>query len=242
MFLPGSDVASTGEYYLTNNKDLPTSGIIRVIRKGSLALPNGAEHQYVAEDRKVMFNDLAEAVESMQRMQSIDSSARFIAFRHFRMDDVKKYVKHPEKTVVVCHVPRRFDNLETAVDYASFGEVTEDFEFDGEMTPKGTIVVASKVLEYARKGYPIVLREENRGNPDLRDLYEQTGVVKAISGHFHESSHRANDRKGEHVKEGEFVNELFWNSGHFDSGAVGILTVDGEKAAYQNVRLQDYLK
>lgn len=242
VFLPGSDFVCGGEYQIGNDPTLSTSGFIGIKRMGSIELPDKSVKQFEVERSLVMFDKLADGIESVQGMSSLDPSARFEIFRYYNMNDLKRYVKNPEKTVVICHVPRRFDNLKTAVDFAEFGEVTEDFEYEGAETKKGTIVTARYVPEYIKRGCPVVLKKENRGNKDLMDLYNEIGIVKAVSGHFHESSHRANDCNSEHVKEGEFVNELFWNSGHFDAGCVGILTVNGEKASYQNVKLQDYLK
>jgi len=43
---------------------------------------------------------------------------------------------------------------------------------------------------------------------------------------------------GNHVNEGEFIEELFWNSGWFDIGHTGILTVSGERVKYRNISLR----
>ena len=85
------------------------------------------------------------------------------------------------------------------------------------------------------------LRKENRCNTDLRDSYEKLGIKKEISGHFHESGHRANDRQNKHVPENAFIDELFWNSGCLDSGQCGILIVEDNKVAYKNIRLQEHI-
>ena len=89
---------------------------------------------------------------------------------------------------------------------------------------------------------PINITKENRGNEFLQKLYEELGITKSVSGHFHESGHRAHDEKENLVEEGKMVMGLFWNSGHFDAGQTGILTVNGNEASYQNILIQDYLK
>jgi hypothetical protein len=33
------------------------------------------------------------------------------------------------------------------------------------------------------------------------------------------------------------VDELYWNSGHFEKGQFGILYVDGNKVKYKNIKL-----
>jgi hypothetical protein len=155
---------------------------------------------------------------------------------------LKNLVTAPEKTIVVCHVPMKFDNLETCVDMAEFGEVTEDFTLGDEKVKKGSVYPIQVAPQLVQAGYPVDIKKENRGNKELKTLYEELGIRKAVTGHFHESGHRANDLNGNHVNEGEAVNELFWNSGYLDVGQTGLLSVSGDKVRYQNVRLQDYLK
>lgn len=86
---------------------------------------------------------------------------------------------------------------------------------------------------------PITIKKENSGNEALRDLYEELGIKKAVSGHFHESGHRACDKNGNHVPENTLVEELFWNSGHLDVGQTGILTVNDNKVSYRNLILEN---
>ena len=76
-----------------------------------------------------------------------------------------------------------------------------------------------------------------RGKEDLKNLYEELGITKSVTGHFHESGHRANDSSGNHVKEGDVVKELFWNSGCLDNGQMGILIVKGSEVSYRNLNL-----
>ena len=87
----------------------------------------------------------------------------------------------------------------------------------------------------------LTLKEENRGNKDLANLYEELGITKAVSGHFHESGHRAHDGKVNPIQQGTLVKELYWNSGQLDLGQTGILTISDGKVAYQNVMLQDFI-
>ena len=156
----------------------------------------------------------------------------------------EKYFVDPEKTIVFSHVPRKFNNINEAVDYAFFAEFKN-----------GTFGPAIPILEQLKSTYgnlniedaitkaldhDINLRQENRGNEDLKYLFEKTGINKCISGHFHESVHRANDSNGKHVLEGEFVDELFWNASYLDEGKIGVLRVKDNKVAYQNLNIKDY--
>ncbi len=153
------------------------------------------------------------------------------------MNDLKQLVTHPEKTIVVCHVPRKFDNIENCVDMAEFGENECAFRRKGNLIPGKTVFPLPLAKQYIDKGYPIEIKHENRGNEDLKDLYEELGITKAVTGHFHESSHRANDSNGNHVLQNTPTTDLFWNSGHLDRGYTGILTVNEENISYENIKL-----
>lgn len=231
VFLPGSDFRCGGQYSLNNN------GIESGIYKNERGL-----------------------------------------IRIINMKNIEKLLTNPEKTIVVCHVPRKFDNLKNCVDVAHFwqGRVyhrnpnnMQDYTFtelsviDGrvpkEMVEKQNGAKTYSVGKFSEKEIKndvikLIKKEDvekwqvfveqykNRGNEDLKNLYEEWGVKKAVSGHFHDSGHRANDKGGNHVNEGEFVEELFWNPGYCDAGQTGILTINDNKVKYSNINLQDYLK
>ena len=160
----------------------------------------------------------------------------------FNMQDLRKLVSRPDKTIVVCHVPRKFNGVETCVDVAEFGEAKSDFYVNGKKFSKGSIAPYNYAVELVRAGAPIEIRRETRGNPDLAVLYEELGITKSVNGHFHESGHRANDLSGNHVEEGKLTDELFWNSGCCDFGQCGILSVNNGMVSYKNIQLRDYLK
>ncbi|VVB83928.1 Uncharacterised protein [uncultured archaeon] len=213
VFLPGSDFLCGGEYQIGSNEEISSGRYIQT-EKGLLRFDN--LEQYVS---------------------AINQKLVKVAMQYSNINDLKRLVTAPEKTIVICHVPRKFSGLETCVDMAEFGEAMEDFNYKGETVRKGSVYPIQIAPQIVKAGYPVQLKKENRGNEDLKNLYEELGIRKSVTGHFHESSHRANDRKGNHVNEGELVNELFWNSGYLDIGHTGILTVDGEKVSYQNIRL-----
>jgi hypothetical protein len=227
VFLPGSDFCvQGGEYQLSSREDLES------------------DFYTVGEERE-------------QR------NVRII-----NMYDLCQRVSDPEKTIVVSHVPPKFDIIDNCVDMAHFHQgrvytlATDEFEETGVLPgfipreyvaeQNGTISFGLEdsdevVLERAKellirngieKGQVYVERKANRGNSELRDLYSELGITKAVSGHFHESVHRANDLSGEKVREREFVDELFWNASYLDDGKVGILTVrDDGKVKYHNISI-----
>jgi predicted phosphodiesterase len=260
VFLPGSDFLCRGEYSLNSQEDLPTGGYIRT----SQGLVGATAEQYLA-----LFQNGFEGLD--KKFFPISGY-----FQNQNMNDLRKLVVAPEKTIVVCHVPRKFNGVETCVDMSHFwqGRVyhkdptnipswtyTEltvspinvpkthleregNLVFEMGISEEEILTQTLKKIakENVEKRQVFVERKENRGNEDLKTLYEELGITKAVSGHFHESGHRANDSRGNHVPEGKPVRDLFWNSGHLDSGKTGILSVDGEEVNYQNINLRDYLR
>ena len=165
-----------------------------------------------------------------------------VYLRVINMGDLKRIVSAPEKTIVFSHVPRKFDNIETAVDMAEFWEVQQEFRLGNDICSVGSVFPGPAGYSLARKGAPILLKRENRGNNSLKDAFDELGITKNITGHFHESAGRANDLESKAVKEGLFVPTLFYNAACMDRLMVGMVSVDGEKAAYENVNLERYFK
>ena len=218
IFLPGSDFLCGGEYQIGNHEQIPSGRYIQT-QKGLM-----------------QFEEFGQYVGAIQ--QGIAQGA----IQYANMNDLRKLVNDPDKSIVVCHVPRKFDNLEYAVDMAEFGEATEEFNLNGNNVEQGSVFPLPVAQQIVQAGYPVEIRQENRGNKDLKSLYEELGINKAVSGHFHESGHRANDTYGNHVSEGNLVTDLFWNSGHLDAGQTGILTVGEGKVSYRNIHLEEHLK
>lgn len=162
--------------------------------------------------------------------------------RLININDIGELVSHPDKTIIVCHVPRKFDSLENGIDVAEFGEAVIDFYLNRDLIEKGSVFPIPDVYKLIELKYPIVLKKENRGNTDLREVYNKFGVTKAISGHFHESVHRAMDNAGNKVIENQLVDELFWNASYLDGLKVGILTVKDSTVSYRNIDLHNYVR
>lgn len=164
--------------------------------------------------------------------------------RIINMNDLTKLVTNPDKTIVVSHIPRKFDNLENGIDMAEFGEAEKRFQVNNDIFEEGIIMSRPVALGYVNAGCPIKFKKENRGNEDLKNIYEGLGIKKSVSGHFHESVHRACDRQGNKVNQGREIDELFWNASYCDNGKVGILSVNGDtnQVSYENLDLRDFIK
>ncbi len=249
VFLPGSDFTCGGEYQIGNEDEIP-SGRYAKLKEGL-----------------ARFDNLRDYAAALQMGEAKG------AFQYFNMQDLRKIVTDPDKTIMVCHVPRKFDNFDTGVDISHFwqGRVyhrnpenwdkytytelciipgkaskkeveknsgTKAYsigEHDDEEIMKRTIKIMEKENDKRLQVY--VERKENRGNLDLRNLYEELGIKKAVTGHFHDATHRAHDKNCVPVSQGNYVDELYWNSGHLDVGHTGILRVRDSKVSYQNIVL-----
>ncbi len=236
VFLPGSDISAGGEYffgddYLTGNYVITENGLVSFEEAKQKRIP----------------------------------ASGFIVYQN--VHDLRKNITSPEKTIAVCHVPRRFDNLEHAIDIVDLCEVTDNFTVkathyaDGDVYfgslvqlrpgetkvsnmqfKKGNLVQKLIGQKLVNAGCPVEMKTMNKGNELLKSIYEELGVTKGVSAHFHESGHKACDSLGNHVNEGELVDSLFWNSGCMSNGKFGILTAENGKVSYRNIHLQDYVK
>ncbi len=250
IFIPGSDFTCGGEYRFGNS-----------LIESDRYFANGKE--------LFQFDDWNQFADAINR-KIVEE-----AFEYFNINDVRKFLTSPRKTIVVCHVPRKFDNLENSVDMAEFG-ITEDgfkefyvidengsqqvliekpnddhykfledirnkkFKIKSVNTVHNGSIYPIEVARNLPDSYPVQIKKENRGNEDLKKLYEELGITKSVSAHFHESSVRASDLNGNKVPQDVFTKELFWNAGHLDSGSTGILTVRGEEVSYKNLYIGNY--
>ncbi len=163
-------------------------------------------------------------------------------FRVINMNGLEKFVSDPGKTILFSHIPRKFDGLESCVDVAEFGEVTQQFELDKDIINKGTILPIQMAYQLKQQDHPITLKKENRGNKSLKEIYEKLGIKKNITGHFHDSAGRANDSKGNPIEEFLFVDELFYNASYMDNLKAGIITIADNKITYENINIKNYIK
>ena len=162
--------------------------------------------------------------------------------RIVNMNDLKKLVSEPEKTIVFSHIPRKFDSLENGVDMAIYWETQQAFKLNNQLCEVGSIFPGPVGYNLAKQGVPIKLKQENRGNEGLKKLYAELGITKNITGHFHESAGRAIDLGNHIIPECLFVPELFYNASCMDRLMVGMVSVDGAKVAYEKVDMQKYLR
>ncbi|MDD5192906.1 MAG: metallophosphoesterase [Candidatus Nanoarchaeia archaeon] len=158
------------------------------------------------------------------------------------MNDLRDLVTNPEKTIVVSHVPRKFEHQGDSVDNAYFamqsdGSLVPGIYLENSIRHQTGFKDITEIHKFA-KANGFTFRNEKRGNEFLRKLYNDIGISKVINGHFHESAGNVHDALGNKLKEKEMYDELFWNTSYIDAGKFGILTVNDNKVGYRNLKLE----
>ncbi|HII13491.1 MAG TPA: DUF1456 family protein [Nanoarchaeota archaeon] len=220
LFLPGSDAHSGGEYHV--GKDI-SSGRYALTENGVVHIDSFQTLQILLHDKKV---------QGMIQYKNIQ--------------DLVSLVENPERSIALCHVPALFPIGQRGVDFAYFATNAEAGFIPGYVLERQIhdLVVKKEGREVSREELDNIARQngytfhkKNVGNKELRQFLDQLGIRYAVNGHTHESGHHAHDRNGQSVPEYVPASELFWNSGCFDQGQMGILSVDTKGVSYQNVRL-----
>lgn len=218
VFIPGSDWNAGGEYTFGNSSFVRTGTYISTT-EGLVPYQDAVQLSELHDQ---------EMVKGFLRYQNIQ--------------DLWRQVTEPDKTISVCHVPRLFDNVMTGVDMAYFAEGQDGSVMPGVYLERKIRERAGNIplrqVEKIAENMGLYFNRENRGSRELGKLYDELGITKAVSGHFHESGHRAHDGQAVPIAQGEQVKELYWNSGHLDAGQTGILHVGDGKVSYQNILLK----
>ena len=168
----------------------------------------------------------------------------------FHIDEIKKYVTDPNKTVLICHVPPRFFK-KNSIDVAKFGRPKRSFNLKTKdvakklririkstKIDKDSIFIIKKARKLIKKGYPIEVVTKNVGNIYLKRIIKKLKIKKFICGHIHEAGQKANDLKGNLIKQNIWSKELFHNAAPSKDGYSGIFTICGDKAKYKNIKVR----
>ena len=140
VFIPGSD--SQGEFH-TGVEPIKTGKYVHF------------------RSELLSFNSWEECVEALQK--GFENPVYYT-----NLNDLKRMITQPERTIVVSHVPRRFHNLETGVDMADFGVLTEPFTLkeagSEQHLPQGLIAPYHDALYLKKRNASIEFKKENRGS------------------------------------------------------------------------------
>ncbi len=151
--------------------------------------------------------------------------------RVINMHCLEELVTNPDKTVLFSHVPAKFNVPET-VDVAKFYETKENFKFGHDICEAGSVFPEPVGYNLLIQGAPVEFKEENRGNEKLKRIFEEVGITKNITGHFHESAGNANDLKNEKVKPKKYNSELFLNASCLDNRILSVVSIDEDNISY----------
>ncbi len=155
---------------------------------------------------------------------------------NMNMHDLEELVTNPESTILFSHIPARFNGFET-VDIAKFYEVKENFKIDNKIYRVGSVFPETVGYNFSIQGAPVEFKKENRGNRELRKIFEEIGITKNITGHFHESAGNANDFNNKKIKSKKYNSELFLNASYLDKRRLSIVSIDGEYISYKHEKI-----
>jgi UDP-2,3-diacylglucosamine pyrophosphatase LpxH len=213
VFLPGSDWTSGGDFYLRAKQE--TGIYVRAV------------------------NGLRKATEIEAVVYAQHPNARRALSSITRIDDLDNLVTDAERTVVFCHIPARFNGIGNCVDMAYFAEnergVVPAAALNEMMRARGITSPIGAAQKAQEMGYES--KRENRGNEYLGAAYQRNGVTKIVTGHFHESAHRAHTMEGKDVAQAQLYKSLAFMASYADQGKAGIITVKDDKMAYERLFL-----
>lgn len=250
IFLPGSDINAGGEFtfgtknpsyfYIITDKglvpftDIPTYQTLarRGIAQGVLEYYNiqDLENIVTEPEKTIVFCHVPRNFkESINPENSVDIANFYQAVDDFEILTCEDQ-EQKEKHLILYRFLER--TKEESLKNKGISKV-----ISAEKVKKGQIMPREKGIELSKMGLyvPIDFKTDNRGNEDLTNLYQKLGITKSVTGHFHESVHHAHDLSGKFVPEKEFSSELFWMASYLDASKVGLLYVDENKVAYQNL-------
>ena len=176
----------------------------------------------------------------------------FGPMKFFFINSLKKFVKCPERTILISHIPPRFYK-KTAIDVAKFGKPLRTFKIKFKHTKRkffkekiGVQIIEAKHAVYStdvarwlqKLGYPIKIVKENVGNKELRKWIKKLRIDKMVCSHIHEAGQRGCDLKGNLIEQERWSKELFYNPGSAGEGKAGIYIIEEDKAKYKNIKIK----
>ncbi|MBN2095370.1 MAG: metallophosphoesterase [Candidatus Aenigmarchaeota archaeon] len=123
VFLPGADVGSGSGYYLVDRPGAG-SGYVPIMAKLAEA---GDEESPREEGNKKETKKKGKAGEKEGEGETAEKVVMVDLMHVSNMDDLRRLVTDPSKTIVVSHIPPKF-TASTSVDYAAYGKAEKSFE------------------------------------------------------------------------------------------------------------------
>jgi Icc-related predicted phosphoesterase len=182
---------------------------------------------------------------------------RVRGYRVFVVEELKKLVRLPAKTIVLCHDPPKCAGIK-AIDVAYSGIVTRTFilkprhfgVFDKQLqkllrtnsiarlNQKGQIITEPYASKLAKLGYPVSVKHRNVGLTGLRRQLKRLRVPFFACGHIHEAGQRAVNSAGRQLKQGSWSSSVWHNAAPAVKGKGGMLIIENGKATFENITVK----
>jgi Icc-related predicted phosphoesterase len=181
---------------------------------------------------------------------------RVRGYRIFVVDELRKLVRSPAKTIVLCHDPPKCSGTK-AIDVAYSGIVTRTFILKPRhvgifgsfmrkhlrnplfrIHEKAAIVPEPYASKLAKLGYPVSVKYRNVGLAGLRKQLKRLRVPFFACGHIHEAGQRAVDSLGRRLKQGSWSSSVWYNAAPAANGKGGMLIIKDGKAAFKNITVK----
>ena len=133
----------------------------------------------------------------------------------FSVNDLDSLVTDKNKTIIACHNPPKFKNI-GAVDYAFYGSKSNYFSPGYDALYQNLILDPEEQFSIKREncGYLPFMEKIIALFPDSTE--------KVISAHFHESTHRAINRKEDNLSSEEWQSNIYHCASNLDFNRVAI--------------------
>lgn len=179
----------------------------------------------------------------------------FKKFRIFLIEKLKRFIRKPAKTIVLCHDPPRCAAT-NGIDAAYSGIARKAFLvapkhmmiFGKELRAhlgstlsifeKGNIAPEPFASKLAKLGYPIIVKHRNVGNKALKAFLKKNNIPFFACGHIHEAGQRAITSTGKKIKPSQWSNSLWYNAAAATNGKGGILILDNNKGTFKNISVK----
>jgi Icc-related predicted phosphoesterase len=181
---------------------------------------------------------------------------RVRGYRVFVVEELKKLVRLPAKTIVLCHDPPKCAGTK-AIDVAYSGVVEKTFVLKPKhigifgkfmkkhlrnplfrIHEKGGIVPEPYASKLSKLGYPVSVKHRNVGLQKLRQKLKRLRVPFFACGHIHEAGQRAVNSAGRQLKQGSWSSSVWHNAAPAVKGKGGMLIIENGKAKFKNISVK----
>lgn len=163
-------------------------------------------------------------------------------YKVFLVEELKKLVRKPEKTIILCHDPPKCTTKQ-GIDLANSGIAQKTILMTKnkkiiEMIFKGQIITQPQASIMANKKMPVKIIKQNVGNKELKNFLKKHKINFLACGHIHESGQKAVNAKCQKLRQGVLSNTVWYNAAPAAKGKGGILIIDKNKGTFKNITVK----